>query len=72
MLASDVRDAVRIEHLRGMRFPYFDANPISHVDLIHAWEDVAQEIVGDMRQRIHHKWACRKFPHHLASGLKAD
>ena len=30
------------------------------------------ELLGDMRQEIRDKWACRTFPHRLGSEPKAD
>ena len=71
VIASDVGDAVRLEDLRGVQIPY-DANPANLDNLILDWEDFAEEVVGEMRQDARDKWACRTFPHRLASELKAD
>ena len=72
VIASDVGDAVRVEDLRGVKIPYYDANPANLDDFILDWEDFAEEVVGEMRQDARDKWACRTFPHRLASELKAD
>ena len=72
VIASDVGDAVRLEDLRGVKIPYYDANPANHDNFILDWEDFAEEVVGEMRQDARDKWACRTFPHRLASELKAD
>ena len=72
VIASDVGDAVRLEDLRGVKIPYYDANPANLDDLILDWEDFAEEVVGEMRQDARDKWACRTFPHRLGSELKAD
>ena len=72
VIASDVGDGVSIEDLRGVKIPYYDANLANLDDFILDWEDFAEEVVGDMRQEIRDKWACRTFPHRLASELKAD
>ena len=71
VVASDVGDAVRLEDLRGAKIPYYDANPANLDDFILDWEDFAEEVVGEMRQDARDKWACRTFPHRLASELKA-
>ena len=72
VIASDVGDAVRIEDLRGVKIPYYDAHPASRDDFILDWEDFAEEVVGEKRQDARDKWACRTFQHPLASELKAD
>ena len=72
VIASDVGDAVRLEDFRGVKIPYYDANPANLDDFILDWEDFAKEVVGEMRQDARDKWACRTFPHRLASELKAD
>ena len=72
VIASDVGDAVRLEKLRGVKIPYYDANPANLDDFILDWEDFAEEVEGEMRQDARDKWACRTFPHRLASELKAD
>ena len=72
VIASDVGDAVRLEDLRRVKIPYYDANPANLDDFILDWEDFAEEVVGEMRQDARDKWACRTFPHRLASELKVD
>ena len=72
VIASDVGDAVRLQDLRGVKIPYYDANPANLDDFILDWEDFAEELVGEMRQDARDKWLCRTFPHRLASELKAD
>ena len=72
VIASDVGDAVRLEDLRGVKIPYYDANPANLDDFILDWEDFPEEFVGQMRQDARDKWACRTFPHRLAWELKAD
>ena len=52
VIASDVRDAVRIKDLRGVKIPYYDADPANLEDFILDWEDFAEEVVGDMRQEF--------------------
>ena len=63
VIASDVGDAVRLGELGGVKIPYYNANPANLNDLILDCEDFAQEFVGDMRQEVRDKWACRTFPH---------
>ena len=72
VIASDVGDTVRLGDLRGVRIPYYDANPANVDDFILDWEDFAEEVVGEMRQDARDKWARCTFPHRLASELKAD
>ena len=72
VIASDVGNAVRLKDLRGVKIPYYDAHLANLDDFILDWEDFAQEVVGDMWQEMRDKWACRTFPHRLASELKAD
>ena len=74
VIASDVEEAVRIEDLRGVKIPHYDANAANLDDFILDWEDFAEEVVGEMRFRSDagDKWACRTFPHRLAPELKAD
>ena len=72
VIASDVGDAVRLEDLRGVKIPYYDANPANLDDFMLDWEDISEEVVGEIRQDVRDKWACRIFPHLLASELKAD
>ena len=63
---------MRLEDLRGVEIPYYDANPANLDDFIFDWGDFAEEVVGEMRQDARDKWACRTFPHRLAPELKAD
>ena len=72
VIASDVGDAVRLKDLRGVKIPYYDANPANLDDFILDWEHLAEEVVVEMRQDARDKWACRTFPHRSASELKAD
>ena len=74
VIASDVGDAVRIEDLRGVKMPPYDANPANLDDFILDWEDFGEEVVSEKRFRsdTRSKWACRTFPHRLAPELKAD
>ena len=72
VIASDHGDAVKFGDLRGLEIPYYDANPANLEDFILDWEEIAEEVVGEMRQDMHDKWACHTFPHRLASELKAD
>ena len=72
VIASDVGDAVRFEDLRGVKNPYYDANPPNLDDFILDREDFAEEVVCEMRQDASDKLECRTFPHHLASELNAD
>ena len=61
VIASDVGDAVRLEDLRGLKISYYDDNPANLDDFILDWEDLAEEVVGEMRQDARDKWACRTF-----------
>ena len=74
VIASDVGDTGRIEDLRGVKIPHYDANFANLDDFILDWEDFAEEVVGEMRLRsdVRDKWACRTFPHRLAPETKAD
>ena len=72
VIASDVGDAVRLEDLRCVKVPYYDANLANLDELILDWKDFAEEFAGEMRQDARDKWACFTFPHRLASELKAD
>ena len=49
VVAGDVRDAIRIDDLRGIKIPYYDGNPSNPDDFILDWEDFAEEVVGEMR-----------------------
>ena len=72
VISSDVGDAVRLDDLRGVKIPYYDTNAASPNDFILDWEDFSEEVVGEMLQDARDKWACRTFPHRLASELKVD
>ena len=72
MVAADIRDAIRIDDLRGIKIPYYDGNPSSLEDFILDWEDFAEEVVGEMRGAPRDNWACRTFPHRLAQDLKEE
>ena len=72
VLAGDVRDAIRIDNLRGIKIPYYDGNPSNLDDFILDWEDFAEEVVGEMRGAPRDKWVCRTFPHRLAQDLKGE
>ena len=50
VIASDVADAVRPEAFRGVKTPYYDANPANLDDFILNWGDFAEEVVADMQQ----------------------
>ena len=49
VIALDVGDAVRIKDLRSVKKPHYDANPANLDDFILVWEDIAEEVVGEMR-----------------------
>ena len=74
VIASDVADPVRIQDLRGVKIPHYDANPANFDDFILDWEDFTKKVVGEMRfgSDAPDKWARRTFPHCLALELKAD
>ena len=74
VIASDFRDPVRIEDLRGVKIPHYDANPANLDDFILDREDFAEEVVGEMRfgSVARDNRACRTFPQRLAPELKAD
>ena len=72
VVAGDVRDAIRIDDLRGIKIPYYDGNPSNLDDFILDWEDFAEEVVGAMRGALQDKWVCRTFPHRLAQDLKEE
>ena len=72
VVAADVRDAVRIDDLRGIKIPYYDGNPSNLDDFILDWEDFAEDVVGEMRGAPRDKWVCRTFPHRLAQDLKEE
>ena len=71
-MAGDVRDAIRIDDLRGIKIPYYDGNPSSQDNFILDWEDFAEEVVGEMRGAPRDKLVCRTFPHRLAQDLKEE
>ena len=72
VVAGDVGDAIRIDDLRGIKIPYYDGNPSNLDDFILDWEDLAEEVVGEMRGAPRDKWVCRTFPHRLAQDLKEE
>ena len=72
VVAADVRDAIRIDNLRGIKIPYYDGNPSNLDNFILDWEDFAEEVVGEMRGAPRDKWVCRTFPHRLAQDLKEE
>ena len=72
VVAGDVRDAIRIDDLRGIKIPYYDGNPSNLDDFILDWEDFAEEVVGEMRGAPRDKWVCRTFRHRLAQDLKEE
>ena len=72
MVAADVRDAIKIDDLRGIKIPYYDGNPSNLDDFILDWEDFAEEVVGEMKGAPRDKWVCRTFPHRLAQDLKEE
>ena len=72
VVAADVRDAIRIDDLRGIKIPYYDGNPSNLDDFILDWEDFAEEVVGEMKRGPRDKWVCRTFPHRLAQDLKEE
>ena len=72
VVAADVRDAIRIDDLRGIKIPYYDGNPSNLDDLILEWRDFAEEVVGEMKGAPRVKWVCRTFPHRLAQDLKEE
>ena len=66
VIALHVGDALRLEDLRSVEIPYYDATPANLNDFMLDWDDFAEEVVGEMRQDARDKWACRTFPHRLA------
>ena len=72
VVAADVRDAIRIDDLRGIKIPYYDGNPSNLDDFILDWEDFPEEVVGEMKGAPSDKWVCRTFPHRLAQDLKEE
>ena len=72
VVAAEVADAIRIDDLRGIKIPYYDAHPSNLDDFILDWEDFAEGVVGEMRGAPRDKWVCRTFPHRLAQELKEE
>ena len=72
VVAADVRDAIRIDDLRGIKIPYYNGNPSNLDDFILDWEDFAEEVVGEMNGAPRDKWVCRTFPHRLVQDLKEE
>ena len=62
---------MRLKDLRVVKIPYYDPNAANLDDFMLDWEDFAEDVVGEMPQDARDKWACRTFPHRLASELKA-
>ena len=72
VVAADVGDAIRIDDLRGVKIPYYDGNPSNLDEFILDWEDLAEDVVGEMRGAPRDKWVCRTFPRRLAQDLKEE
>ena len=72
VVAADVGDAIRIDDLRGIKIPYYDGNTSNLDDFILDWEDLTEEVVGEMKGAPRDKWVCRTFPHRLAQDLKEE
>ena len=72
VVAADVGDAIRIDDLRGIKIPYYEGNPSNLDDFILEGEDLAEEVVGEMKGAPRGKWVCRTFPHRLAQDLKEE
>ena len=72
VLAGDVRDAIRIDDLRGIKIPYYDGNPSNLDDFILDSEDFAEEVIGEMRGAPRDKLVCRTFPHRVVQDLKEE
>ena len=70
VVVADVRDAIRIDDLRGIKIPYYYGNPSNLNDFILDCEDFAEEVVGEMKGAPRDKWVCQTFPHRLAQDLK--
>ena len=70
--AADVGDAIRIDDLRGIKIPYYDGNPCNLDDFILDWEELAEEVVGEMKEAPRDKWVCRTLPHRLPQNLKEE
>ena len=58
VVAANVRDAIRIDNLRGIKIPYYDGNPFNLDDFILDWEDFAEEVVGEMKGAPRDKCVC--------------
>ena len=52
VVAADVGDAIRIDDLRGIKIPHYDGNPSNLDDFILDWEDFAEEVIGEMKERL--------------------
>ena len=72
VVAADVRDAIRIDDLRGIKIPYYNGNPSNPDDFILDWKDFAEEVVGEMKGAPRDRWVCRTFPHRPAQDLKEE
>ena len=72
VVAADIGDTIRIDDLRGIKFPYYDGNPSNLDDFILDWEDFAEEVVGEIKGAPRDKWVFRTFPHRLAQDLKEE
>ena len=72
VVAADIGDTIRIDDLRGIKFPYYDGNPSNLHDFILDWEDFAEEVVGEIKGAPRDKWVFRTFPHRLAQDLKEE
>ena len=72
VVAADVGDAIRIDDLRGIKIPYSDGNPSDLDDFILDREDLAEDVVGEMKGAPRDKWVCQTFPHRLAQDLKEE
>ena len=72
VVVADVRGAIRIDELRGIKTPYYDGNPSNLNDFILDWEDFAEEVVGQMQGASRDKSVCLTFPHRLAQDLKEE
>ena len=72
VVTADVRDAIRIDALRGIKITYYDGNPSNLDDFILDWEDFAEEVIGEMKGAPRDKWVFRTFPHRLAQDLKEE
>ena len=46
VIASTVGDVERMQDLRGVEIPHYDANPANLDNFILRWEDFTEEVVG--------------------------